>query len=52
MTTFAVQLFPWGFFRENDLQQAWCRQKVITDKGGSNNMLDYNYLMESIQKLG
>lgn len=52
MTTFAVQLFHGGFFRENDLQQAWCRQKVITDKGGSNNMLDYNYLMESIQKLG
>lgn len=50
MTAFSRLLFPWGFFKDDDLQRMWELQKVMADDGRM-NMLDRNECMKSIQEL-
>ena len=51
-TIFAKDIFPSGFPSEEDLHKLWDSQKVKTEKsGGSDNLLDYQSALVSIQYL-
>ena len=51
-TIFAKDIFPTGFPSEENLQKLWDSQKVKSEKsGGSDNLLDYQSALVSIQYL-
>lgn len=49
LTTLCVEIFPIGFFSEEDLHTAWDKQKVDSKNMMSDNLLDYNKAGSSIQ---
>jgi hypothetical protein len=47
---YLCELFPIGFIPESELKAIWDKQKVMTKSmGGSDNLLDYQSAMKSIQ---
>lgn len=49
---FGMKIFPMGFISDTDWQKAWDMQKIISDNnGGSDNMLDNSFCMQSIREL-
>lgn len=46
---FCKDIFPMGFPSDEDLHQLWISIKVKRENGGSDNLLDYQSAMESIQ---
>lgn len=48
---FCESIFPWGFPNESDLSKIWDKQKIQREKDykGSDNLLDYQSAMKSIQ---
>ncbi len=48
-STFCTDIFPNGFPSEEDLHLLWRDQKVERSEGGSDNLLDYQSAMKSIQ---
>ncbi len=49
LLTLCVEIFPRGFFSEEDLHTAWDKQKVDSKNMMSDNLLDYNKAGSSIQ---
>ena len=43
------RFFPSGFINEDVLHEIWDKQKIKTKNGGSDNLLDYQSAMKSIQ---
>lgn len=46
---FCSEIFPMGFPSEDDLHTLWRSQKIERREGGSDNLLDYQSAMSSIQ---
>lgn len=47
-----AHIFPMGFPTQDQIHEAWLAQKVKSEKyGGSNNLLDYQSALKSIQFL-
>ncbi len=51
LNKFCREIFPMGFLSKEDLEKIWDGQKVLREKEGSDNLLDYQSAMLSIHFL-